>query len=154
VQLFDSWVGALSPEDFRTYLLPTMRRIFSALSQLDVPMIYFGKDTGELLSDFRETGATVISVDWKVPLAAACKRIGPDLAVQGNLDPVLLFAPWPVIEQRARAIIDAGLQHSGFIFNLGHGVTHHNPPIETATLKRLTEFVHEYSAEQIRDRRR
>jgi uroporphyrinogen decarboxylase len=154
VQLFDSWVGALSPEDFRTYLLPTMRRIFSALSRLDVPMIYFGKDTGELLSDFRETGATVISVDWKVPLAAACKRIGPDLAVQGNLDPVLLFAPWPVIEQRARAIIDAGLQHSGFIFNLGHGVTHHNPPIETATLQRLTQFVHEYSAEQIRARRR
>ncbi|GMA51957.1 uroporphyrinogen decarboxylase [Alicyclobacillus contaminans] len=149
LQIFDSWVGSLAPEDFRTFVLPTMRRIFSALADLDVPLIYFGKDTAELLADFTETGATVIGVDWKIPLSEACRRVGREFAVQGNLDPVLLFAPWSAIEPRVRAIIDAGLRHSGFVFNLGHGVTHHNPPVDPAILQRLTAFVHEYSMERM-----
>ncbi|CAM3734370.1 uroporphyrinogen decarboxylase [Alicyclobacillus pomorum] len=153
VQLFDSWVGSLSKEDYLAYVFPTMQKIFGALADLDVPMIYFGKDTAELLVDFTRTGATVIGVDWKIPLAEACRRVGRNFAVQGNLDPVLLFAPWDVIERRARAIVEAGIQHSGFVFNLGHGVTHHNPPVETATLQRLTAFVHEYSAELLRAQR-
>lgn len=146
IQLFDSWVGSLSVPDFRTHVLPTIQDIFHQLKDLGVPLIYFGVNTGELLTSFAESGASVIGVDWRVPLPAARDRIGPDLAVQGNLDPILLFAPWPVIERRAREILDEGMQHPGFVFNLGHGVTHNQPTVEVDTLRRLTAFVHDYSS--------
>ncbi|MCL6452554.1 MAG: uroporphyrinogen decarboxylase [Alicyclobacillus sp.] len=145
IQLFDSWVGSLSVRDFRTYVLPTVQSIFRRLQTTGVPLIYFGVNTGELLSAFAETGATVIGVDWRVPLAAARERVGSGIALQGNLDPVLLFAPWPVLQRETAAVLDAGMTHPGFIFNLGHGVAHHQPPVEVGTLRRLTEFVHEYT---------
>lgn len=153
VQIFDSWVGSLGPEDYRTYVLPTMQRIFRALKDTGVPMIYFGVNTGELLQTFTETGASVIGVDWRVPIDAARQRIGGDFTIQGNIDPAMLFAPWPEIERRTRTILDAGMAHDGFIFNLGHGVIHHNPTVEVETLRKLTAFVHEYSADCLQQRR-
>lgn len=153
IQLFDSWVGNLSVLDYRQFVLPTMKSIFSKLKGLSVPLIYFGVQTGELLSSFAETGATVIGVDWRVGLNDARKRIGPQFAVQGNLDPILLFAPWDVLRERAKKVLDEGMQKDGFIFNLGHGVTHHNPTVEVDTLRRLTEFIHEYSSEHMKSSR-
>lgn len=141
LQLFDSWVGSLSTQDFREYVLPTMKRIFSALAETKVPLIYFGVHNGELLSMFAETGATVVGVDWHVPMQVARQRTGGAVALQGNLDPLMLFAPWPEIERRVTEILDAGSTEDGFIFNLGHGVL---PGVQVETLQRLTAFVHDY----------
>ncbi|MBO8172523.1 MAG: uroporphyrinogen decarboxylase [Bacillaceae bacterium] len=141
LQIFDSWVGTLSPLDYKRYVLPAVKRIFAGIQHLDVPKIYFGVGTGELLTQFPETGADVIGIDWRVPLSEAGKRVGDNVAIQGNLDPAVLLAPWPEIEQRAKTIIDQGKQHPGHIFNLGHGVF---PDVEVDTLRRLTEFIHEY----------
>ena len=141
LQLFDSWVGSLSTQDFREYVLPTMKRIFSALAETKVPLIYFGVHNGELLSMFAETGATVVGVDWHVPMQVARQRTGGAVALQGNLDPLMLFAPWPEIERRVTEILDAGSIEDGFIFNLGHGVL---PGVQVETLQRLTAFVHDY----------
>ncbi|QQE77432.1 uroporphyrinogen decarboxylase [Alicyclobacillus sp. SO9] len=143
VQLFDSWVGALSPADYRKYVLPVMKRIFTELKDLQVPTIYFGVGTGELLQDFTETGAHVIGVDWRVPLSEARKRIGLDHAIQGNLDPAAALTSGAVTEEKTKQIIDAGIEHPGHIFNLGHGVLR-STPVEN--LQRLTALVHEYSA--------
>ncbi|MCL6597526.1 MAG: uroporphyrinogen decarboxylase [Alicyclobacillus macrosporangiidus] len=149
VQLFDSWVGSLAPEDFQAHVLPAMRRIFGAIADTGVPAIYFGVGTGELLPLFAEAGASVVGVDWRVSIREARRRTGGGVAIQGNLDPALLLAPWPEIERRARSVIDQGLEADGFIFNLGHGVVYHQPPVAVDTLRRLTEFVHEYSALRI-----
>ncbi|WDL96202.1 uroporphyrinogen decarboxylase [Alicyclobacillus sp. ALC3] len=149
VQLFDSWVGSLAPEDFETFVLPVIQRVFAALEPHGVPLIYSGVVTGELLPLIAKTGATVVSIDWRVPIESARARLGSNIAIQGNLDPAMLFAPWSAILPRARAIVDAGLAAPGFIFNLGHGVVHNNPPIETAILRQLTDFVHAYSSECI-----
>jgi uroporphyrinogen decarboxylase len=146
VQLFDSWVGALTPMDFKHFVFPYMRQIFTALQPLGVPLIYFGVTTGELLPLMAQSGATVIGVDWRVPMSEARRRVGPSVAVQGNLDPALLLAPWPQIEAHARRIIDEGIEAPGFIFNLGHGVI---PAAHPDTLRRLTEWVHEYSAARL-----
>jgi uroporphyrinogen decarboxylase len=142
IQLFDSWVGSLAPEDFLTYVFPTMKEVFAGLSGLSVPLIYFGVTTGELLASFAETGATVVGVDWRVPISNARKRTGSRVAIQGNLDPAMLYAPWTEIEKRAKSILDEGMESPGFIFNLGHGV---KPTVEIDTLKKLTQFVHDYS---------
>jgi uroporphyrinogen decarboxylase len=142
VQIFDSWVGALSPRDYREYVYPTMKRIFDGLASIDAPKIYFGVGSGELIPQWRETGASVIGVDWRVPMNEASRRVGKQIAIQGNLDPAVLLAPWPEIERRAKEIIDHGIEHPGFVFNLGHGVT---PDVSVETLQRLTQFVHEYS---------
>jgi uroporphyrinogen decarboxylase len=144
IQIFDSWVGSLSVGDFREYVLPTMQKIFAGIRELGVPMIYFGVGTGELLESFAETGASVIGVDWRVPLSAARKRVGDGFALQGNLDPALLFAPWSEIERRVRQILEEGAAAPGYVFNLGHGVL---PGVEVSTLQRLTQFVHAYSQE-------
>lgn len=152
IQLFDSWVGNLSVADYREYILPTMKDIFTELKETGVPLIYFGVQTGELLTSFAETGATVIGVDWRVPIQDARERIGYNFPVQGNLDPVLLFAPWEALERRTREILDAAMDKPGFIFNLGHGVVHNNPSVEIATLQKLTEFVHTYTSERLRSR--
>ena len=148
VQVFDSWVGSLAPVDYRRYVMPTMRKIFSELQDLAVPSIYFGVNTGELLSDFSEVGASVVGVDWRVPIQVARERTNRQVALQGNLDPALLFAPWEVIESRARDIIDIGIMEPGFVFNLGHGVL---PQVDPNVLKKLTAFVHEYSEYKIGD---
>jgi uroporphyrinogen decarboxylase len=152
VQLFDSWVGSLSPEDYRRSVLPHSRRIFEALAgtgdsgesaNSGVPRIHFGVGTGELLRLMGEAGADVVGVDWRVPLDEAARRIGPGRALQGNLDPALLLAPWPVIEERAGDVLDRGRAAEGHIFNLGHGVL---PSTDPGVLARLVDYVHAASA--------
>ncbi len=144
VQLFDSWAGALSPDDYRNCVLPHSKRIFAALAKSGVPRIHFGVGTGELLGLMGEAGADVVGVDWRVPLDEAVSRVEPGKALQGNLDPAILLAPWPVIEQRARQVLERGRTAEGHIFNLGHGVLPHTDP---DVLARLTEFVHTASAQ-------
>lgn len=147
-QLFDSWVGALSPIDFKTYVLPTITRIFAELSDLNVPKIYFpGVASGELLPELVELQANVIGLDWRVSISEGRKRLGGKFAVQGNLDPYVLTAPMEVIKQQAKAIIDEGVREPGYIFNLGHGLF---PEASLDKLKELTAYIHEYSAEALR----
>jgi uroporphyrinogen decarboxylase len=141
VQLFDSWVGALSPHDYARYVLPYSRRILAAVSG-DVPVIHFGTNSATLL-DQMAAGGDVIGVDWRIPLDAAWDRVGPDRAVQGNLDPCVLLAPPAVIEEQARDVLDCAAGRPGHIFNLGHGV-HPETPVDH--LARLVDFVHTYSA--------
>ncbi|MET8338059.1 uroporphyrinogen decarboxylase [Streptosporangium canum] len=143
VQLFDSWVGAVAPEDYREFVLPHTSRIFAGLADLDVPRIHFGVGTGELLALLGEAGADVVGVDWRVPLDEAARRVGPGKALQGNLDPATLFAPWEVVERRAGDILARGAKAEGHIFNLGHGVP---PGADPDQLARLTDFVHRTSA--------
>ncbi|GAA3087829.1 uroporphyrinogen decarboxylase [Streptosporangium carneum] len=143
VQLFDSWVGAVAPEDYREFVMPYTSRIFAGLADLDVPRIHFGVGTGELLGLLGEAGADVVGVDWRVPLDEAVRRVGPGKALQGNLDPALLLAPWEVVERRAADILARGSKAEGHIFNLGHGVL---PATDPDQLARLTDFVHETSA--------
>lgn len=149
VQIFDSWVGALSPDDYRVYVHPTMQKIFEQLSVLPAPTIYFGVGTGELLPLWSDLATNVIGLDWRVTIDAGRKRIGERYAVQGNLDPTLLLAPWPVLEAKAKEILDEGLSKPGFIFNLGHGVF---PEVPVNTLKHLTAYIHEYSQSVLEQR--
>jgi uroporphyrinogen decarboxylase len=143
VQLFDSWVGVVSAEDYRHAILPHTRRIFAALAPTAVPRIHFGVGTGELLGLLGEAGADVVGVDWRIPVDEGARRVGPGKAIQGNLDPSVVLASWDVIEPRARAILDRGRALPGHIFNLGHGVL---PETSPDTLARLVDFVHEVSA--------
>ena len=143
VQLFDSWVGVVSPEDYRHAILPHTRRIFAALAPFGVPRIHFGVGTGELLGLLGEAGADVVGVDWRIPVDEGARRVGPGKAIQGNLDPSVVLASWDVIEPRARAILDRGRTLPGHIFNLGHGVL---PETNPDMLARLVDFVHEVSA--------
>lgn len=142
VQLFDSWVGAVAPEDYREFVLPYTSRIFAGLADLDIPRIHFGVGTGELLGLLGEAGADVVGVDWRVPLDEAARRVGPGKALQGNLDPATLFAPWEVVERRAGDVLARGAKAEGHVFNLGHGVP---PNADPDQLARLTDFVHEAS---------
>ena len=143
VQLFDSWVGAVSPEDYRRSVLPYSGRVFAAMADLGVPRIHFGVGTGELLGLLGEAGADVIGVDWRVPLDEAVRRVEPGKALQGNLDPTLLMAPWPVLRDRAADVLGRGRAAEGHVFNLGHGVL---PGTDPDALARLADFVHEESA--------
>lgn len=143
VQLFDSWVGALSAEDYRTSVLPYSSWIFSQISEYEVPRIHFGVGTGELLGMLGEAGADVVGADWRIPVDQAAERVGPGKAIQGNLDPATVFAPWEVVAERTRDILARGRSAEGHIFNLGHGVL---PSTDPDQLQRLTEFVHEQSA--------
>jgi uroporphyrinogen decarboxylase len=149
VQLFDSWVGVLSPEDYRHAIFPHTSRIFAELAATGVPRIHFGVGTGELLGLLGEAGADVVGVDWRIPLDEAARRVsagagGAGKAVQGNLDPAILLAGWDVVEPRARAILDnAKNLTGGHIFNLGHGVL---PETNPDVLARLVDFVHDYTA--------
>ncbi len=122
VQLFDSWAGALSEADYRRFVLPHSTAVLSGLADAGVPRIHFGVGTGELLGAMGEAGADVVGVDWRTPLDVATGRIGAGKAVQGNLDPTTLFAPWEVVEAEVRRILDQGRAAPGHIFNLGHGV--------------------------------
>jgi uroporphyrinogen decarboxylase len=139
VQLFDSWAGALSPEDYERYVLPHSATVLERAGALGVPRIHFGVGTSNLLSLMGEAGADVVGVDWRTPLSTAIGQVG-DRAVQGNLDPTLVFAPTEVMTERAAAIVAAGRAAKGHIFNLGHGVL---PSTDPDQLKRLTDFVHE-----------
>jgi uroporphyrinogen decarboxylase len=141
VQVFDSWAGALDPDDYRTFVLPTMRRLFGALANLGVPLIHFGVGTGELLHLMREAGATVIGVDWRVRLDDAWARVGFDVAVQGNLDPAACLAPWEAVRSKALRVLERAGGRPGHIFNLGHGILPGTPP---QTIERLVDLVHGY----------
>jgi uroporphyrinogen decarboxylase len=139
VQLFDSWAGALSVADYRKYVLPHSAKVLATVVDLGVPRIHFGVGTGELLESMGEAGADVVGVDWRVPLDLAAKRVG-GRAVQGNLDPATLFAPWPVLEAATRDVIARGRDATGHVFNLGHGVL---PSTDPDVLSRLVELVHD-----------
>ena len=140
VQLFDSWAGALTPADYRAFVMPHSARVLERAGALGVPRIHFGVGTANLLGLMGEAGADVVGVDWRTPLADAIPLVG-DRAVQGNLDPTLVFAPTDVMTARAAEIIEAGRAAKGHIFNLGHGVI---PSTDPDQLKRLTEFVQSY----------
>lgn len=144
IQLFDSWAGTLSLADYRTYVLPHSARVFAALAHYGVPMTHFGVGTAELLGAMSQAGATVVGVDWRTSLADAAVRVDPGKALQGNLDPVVLLAGWPVVEKAARAVVDDGRRAvdagaGGHIFNLGHGVL---PATDPALLEDLVALVH------------
>ena len=140
VQVFDSWVGTLDPDDYAHFVLPTMREIFDGLADAGVPLIHFGVGTGELLTLMRDAGATVVGVDWRVPLHEAWERVGFDVGVQGNLDPAVCLAPWEAVEPKALAVLRRAAGRPGHVFNLGHGVL---PGTPVETLQRLVELVHE-----------
>jgi len=143
VQLFDSWAGVVSPQDYRTAILPHTKRIFESLAPFGVPRIHFGVGTGELLGLLGEAGADVVGVDWRIPLDEAARRVGGGKALQGNLDPAALLAGWDVVESRARAVLAQAQPLEGHVFNLGHGVL---PETDPDILARLTDLVHEVSA--------
>ncbi|GDY32949.1 uroporphyrinogen decarboxylase [Gandjariella thermophila] len=146
VQLFDSWAGALSERDYREFVLPHSAKVLGGLAGTGVPRIHFGVGTGELLVAMREAGADVVGVDWRVPLDEAARRLraaapdGPVPVVQGNLDPALLLADWPVVEREVRRIVAEGRAAGGHVFNLGHGVL---PETDPDMLARVTELVHD-----------
>jgi uroporphyrinogen decarboxylase len=140
VQVFDSWVGTLDPDDYARFVLHTMRVIFDGLAGLGVPRIHFGVGTGELLTQMRDAGADVVGVDWRVPLHEAWERVGFDVAIQGNLDPAACLAPWEAVEAKALAVLRRVAGRAGHIFNLGHGVL---PGTPVGNLHRLVDLVHE-----------
>jgi len=139
VQLFDSWVGTLAPVDYARFVLPATRRIFDGIADSGVPRIHFGVGTGELLTLMHQAGADVVGVDWRTPLDEARRRIGDDVALQGNLDPAVCLAPFDVVAQRTRDVLHANGGHPGHIFNLGHGVT---PDIDPGVLTEIVALVH------------
>jgi uroporphyrinogen decarboxylase len=139
VQLFDSWAGTLSPAMYERHVLPASSRVFAGLADLGVPAIHFGVTTGELLPLLAKAGASVVGVDWRVPLDEARARLGPDIAVQGNLDPAVCLAPWTAVEAAAVDVLAANGGRPGHIFNLGHGVL---PETDPDVLARLVELVH------------
>jgi uroporphyrinogen decarboxylase len=139
VQLFDSWAGALSPADYAEFVLPHSAAALGAIAGLSVPRIHFGVGCGELLRLMRDAGAEVVGVDWRVALPEAARRIGRRAAVQGNLDPALLGAPWPVVEAAVDRIIAEGRLTDGHIFNLGHGVP---PDSDPDVLTRIVAHLH------------
>lgn len=145
VQIFDSWAGALAPDDYREYVLPYTRRAIdqfrAAFPGEAPPVVYFGTDMNGMLPLLRETGADVLGLDWRITLADGWAQYGPDVAVQGNLDPMALHAPWPEIERRAKAILDQAAGRPGHIFNVGHGILTETPE---ENVKRLVEFVQGY----------
>jgi uroporphyrinogen decarboxylase len=144
IQIFDSWVGALNVEDYRYFIKPIMNRIFSSLKEENVPLIMFGVGASHLANEWHDLPLDVVGLDWRLPIAEARQR-GITKTVQGNLDPAILLAPWEVIEEKAKAILDQGMQQPGYIFNLGHGVF---PEVNPDTLKRLAQFVHDYSSKK------
>jgi uroporphyrinogen decarboxylase len=141
VQLFDSWVGAVDAADYRTRVQPASAAVLNhvRVEAPDVPRVHFAVGAGELLADMAGAGADVIGVDFRVPLAEASRRVGPTYAVQGNLDPAWLFAPWDELEPQIRRVVAAGRELPGYVFNLGHGVP---PTADPDVLARVVELVH------------
>ena len=144
IQLFDSWVGCLAPQDYRTYLLPHMQTLVQGITP-GIPLIHFGTGTAGLLELLAEAGGDVIGVDWRVDLEAAWRRIGADRAVQGNLDPLALFAPLDELRKQVQRILDAAKGRAGHIFNLGHGIL---PQTPVDNVIALVDMVHELSSRE------
>lgn len=140
VQVFDSWVGALNDEDYRTFIAPVMNRILLSLRETGVPTIYFGVGCGHLLEEWNKLPVDVVGLDWRTSITKA-RELGVTKTLQGNLDPTLLLAPWEKLEAKAKEILDEGTQQPGYIFNLGHGVF---PDAKVETLQKLTSFIHSY----------
>ncbi|MBM7601673.1 uroporphyrinogen decarboxylase [Virgibacillus halotolerans] len=141
VQIFDSWVGALNAADYRLFIKPIMTRIFSELRKHDIPLIIFGVGANHLLLEFNDLPVDVIGLDWRTSITEA-RQMGITKVLQGNLDPTILLTDWETIEKRTKAILDEGMEHGKYVFNLGHGVT---PDIKPATLKKLTDLIHTYT---------
>src|SRR5580700_8071774 len=146
IQVFDSWVGCLSIEDYRRYVLPRTTELVKALQRTGVPIIYFGTDSATLLPSMRETGAEVIGLDWRIPIDDGWRSLGFNCAVQGNLDPVLLFAEWKELKSRAQDILHRAEGRPGHIFNLGHGIL---PETPVENVKALAKYVQEHSARNV-----
>jgi uroporphyrinogen decarboxylase len=142
VQIFDSWVGCLSVEDYRRYVLPRTTELVKAAQKTGVPVIYFGTDSATLLASMRETGADVVGLDWRIPLDEGWRNLGFKCGVQGNLDPVTLFANWKEVKSRSEDILRRAAGRPGHIFNLGHGIL---PETPVDNVKNLAKFVQEYS---------
>jgi uroporphyrinogen decarboxylase len=142
VQLFDSWAGCLSPSDYREYVLPHTQRIFLELKCAGIPAIHFGTGTAGLLRLMAEAGGDVVGADWRISLKEAWQCLGKSTGVQGNLDPILLMAPWPVLRGKAAEILEEADGRPGHIFNLGHGIL---PSTPEDSVRALADFVHEYS---------
>jgi len=143
IQLFDSWVGCLAPGDYEEYVLPHVQLIFEGLKQQRVPLIYFGTGTSAILRQMRQAGSDVIGIDWRIHLDEAWTAVGHDVAVQGNLDPLVLFAPLHEIERRVEDILRRAAGRPGHIFNLGHGILP-NTPVEHVSA--VVDMVHKFSA--------
>ncbi|WP_348267357.1 uroporphyrinogen decarboxylase [Edaphobacter paludis] len=144
IQIFDSWVGALGVTDYRRYCLPSVTELVRRIQSLGVPVIYFGVDTASLLSAMSETKADVIGLDWRIPLDEGWKAVGAGCAVQGNLDPITLFAPQDVLKDRVREVLAAAGGRPGHIFNLGHGIV---PGTPVENVIKVIEWVKEYGAQ-------
>jgi uroporphyrinogen decarboxylase len=144
IQIFDSWVGCLSVEDYRRYVLPRTTELVETLQKSGAPIIYFGTDSATLLPSMRETSAEVIGLDWRIPLDQGWRSLGFECAVQGNLDPVLLFAEWKELKSRAEDILRRAAGRPGHIFNLGHGIL---PETPVENVKALARFVQEHSVQ-------
>jgi uroporphyrinogen decarboxylase len=144
IQIFDSWVGCLSVEDYRRYVLPHVTELVKRLQKTGVPIIYFGTDSATLLPSMKEAGAEVIGLDWRIPLDIGWQTLNFKGSVQGNLDPVLLFADWKQLKARAEDILRRAAGRPGHIFNLGHGIL---PETPVDNVKALCDFVREHSAE-------
>jgi len=139
VQIFDSWVGILNVADYREYVFPHMERMIANIkAKTDVPIVHFGTNSQHLLQDMKASGADVVGIDWKTDMAAAWGSMNYEVAVQGNLDPTLLFADWSLIEKRAKALLESMPNKPGFIFNLGHGIL---PKTPEENVRRLVELV-------------
>jgi uroporphyrinogen decarboxylase len=146
VQLFDSWVGALSPQDYENFVLPYSQRILEAVKKENVPAIHFGTNTTTLLPLMKRAGGDVIGLDWRIPLDDGWSLLGRDVAVQGNLDPVTLFAPLPEIKARVQDILRRADGRPGHIFNLGHGILQ-NTPVDS--VKAVVDMVHEFELQKV-----
>lgn len=143
IQLFDSWVGQLSPDDYREYVKPHVQKILSDVMTAGVPVIHFGTGTYALLEDMRDAGGHVIGLDWKTPFAEGWAKVGHDRAVQGNLDPTVLLAAPEVAQRHAKRVLDAAGNRLGHIFNLGHGIL---PETPVENVQAVVEYVHKASA--------
>jgi len=144
IQIFDSWVGALSVADYREYVLPITRSMVRQVQALGVPVIYFGVDTATLLPSMRETGADVIGLDWRIPLDVGRQAVGQNCAVQGNLDPIALFAPEAILRARVEEVLRQAGGNPGHIFNVGHGIV---PTTPVENVQRVVRWVHEICAQ-------
>ncbi|MCI0526982.1 MAG: uroporphyrinogen decarboxylase, partial [Nitrospira sp.] len=142
VQIFDSWVGCLNPQDYRDYVLPFSRQIIQGLKGESAPVIHFGTGTATLLESMAEAGGDVIGVDWRIHLDDAWNRLGHQVAIQGNLDPVVLFGPLPELKKRVKDILQRAGNRPGHIFNLGHGIL---PQTPVENVIATVEMVHEFS---------
>jgi uroporphyrinogen decarboxylase len=144
VQVFDSWVGALSPQDYEQFVLPYSQFILQAAQKENVPVIHFGTNTTTLLPSMKKAGGDVIGLDWRIPLDDGWKLLGDDVAVQGNLDPIALFAPRDELKKRVHDVLRRANGRPGHIFNLGHGILQHTP---VDNVKAVVDMVHEYRSE-------